>query len=343
MMNKSILVIGYFGYLTNQLDGQTIRTRSIHDLLKLKSNRDVYIFDTQCFKKSKLNLFKLIFLIFKADIIFDIGAHGNLKYLFPVIFLLSCISRSQLNFVSVGGWLFDFLKNKPFHRFLLSKTQNIYVQTKNLCNSLRLYNFKNVHHLNNFRNIDFPELDSNFLNRKIKKLVFLARVHPLKGVNILFDLKVELERLGFNDIEIDIYGPIYDLYESDFRAKLNKSNINYLGTVQPDEVNQVLKNYDLMLFPTKYFTEGFPGSILDAYISGLPVIATNWLNANEFIEEGLTGYIVDFDDNDQFIRKVITIVQNQSVLRAIRENILVTRKKYSNDAAWDVFESTLKL
>lgn len=33
-MQKNILIIGYFGYVTNQLDGQTIKTRNVFDLIK---------------------------------------------------------------------------------------------------------------------------------------------------------------------------------------------------------------------------------------------------------------------------------------------------------------------
>ncbi len=75
---------------------------------------------------------------------------------------------------------------------------------------------------------------------------------------------------------IDIYGPIYNEYLTEFEEECQNSseNLNYKGVLQPDEIYQVLSEYDLMLFPTQYYTEGFPGSILDAYISGLPVIAS---------------------------------------------------------------------
>ena len=32
--NNKILVFGNFGYLTNSLDGQTVKTRNIYDILK---------------------------------------------------------------------------------------------------------------------------------------------------------------------------------------------------------------------------------------------------------------------------------------------------------------------
>ncbi len=55
-MKRRILVLGYFGYLNNQLDGQTIKTRNIYELLLLKTsdNISVNIYDTQQYKCSKL-------------------------------------------------------------------------------------------------------------------------------------------------------------------------------------------------------------------------------------------------------------------------------------------------
>ena len=45
---KRILVLGYFGYLTNQLDGQTVKTRDVYRLVKEQSkDYSVDYFDTQ--------------------------------------------------------------------------------------------------------------------------------------------------------------------------------------------------------------------------------------------------------------------------------------------------------
>ena len=43
MNGKKILVIGYFGYKSNQLDGQTIKTRNVYKLIKLKKMIYVYL------------------------------------------------------------------------------------------------------------------------------------------------------------------------------------------------------------------------------------------------------------------------------------------------------------
>lgn len=341
MRNKKILVIGYFGYETNQLDGQTIRTRCIYSLLKSKSNWQIDYFDTQTLKKSKLKSLSLLRKMRQADTVFCIAAHRNLKYLFPMIYFMTTANKAKLNYVSIGGWLVGFLENKPIHSYMLRNIHSVYVQTEHLFLSLSKKNYSNVHLLHNFRITDYPSLDTEKNNGGKIRLVFMARVNPMKGVNLLFDLAKKIEELRFDHVSIDIYGPILESYKLEFFDKVSKSTINYVGVIQPDDIYGTLKNYDLMVFPTKFYTEGFPGTILDAYISGLPVIATNWLNAKEFIDDQQTGYIIDFDDESLFIDRVIELIENPDDIFRLKENVKKKRENYSAEAAWKVLKSKL--
>ena len=336
-----ILVLGYFGYLTNQIDGQTIKTRDVYSVLKDNCAEQVDYFDTQSFKSSKFNILKMIWMIIRSNKVFYLPAHNNLKYLFPIIFFLTKVFNSNLNYLVVGGWLFGFLKSKPIHRFMLKSISGIYVETNDLYFNLKKYGFNNLYKLHNFRVVDFPELANVDISKKHINMVFLARIHPMKGVNTLFDLEKKLMELNIRNFSIDIYGPVFEDYKDEFFSKINQSKINYKGVVEPINVYNVLKNYDITLFPTKYYTEGFPGTILDSYISGVPVLVTNWINAAEFVENNKTGYIVNFDDPNAFIDKVINLLQNPNNIFLLRENIKLIRNQYSANKAWEILEKVI--
>ena len=47
------LVLGYFGYRINQLDGQTVKTRDLFRLLKEHEGNNTVFFDTQEFQYKK--------------------------------------------------------------------------------------------------------------------------------------------------------------------------------------------------------------------------------------------------------------------------------------------------
>ena len=86
-MNK-VLVLGYFGYLTNQLDGQTVKTRDVYRLAKEQLNDcDVEYFDTQSLQKNKILVLKMFYKVMGCETLLYLPAHNNLKVFFPLIFI----------------------------------------------------------------------------------------------------------------------------------------------------------------------------------------------------------------------------------------------------------------
>ena len=55
----------------------------------------------------------------------------------------------------------------------------------------------------------------------------------------------------------------------------------------------ILNSYDMMIFPTYYAGEGVAGVIVDAFIAGLPVIASDLGSCREVISDKETGYLVN--------------------------------------------------
>jgi glycosyltransferase involved in cell wall biosynthesis len=344
-----ILVLGYFGYLTDQLDGQTVKTRNMYELLESKQeeiNSNVTFFDTQTFQRSKFNLLKMFIKISRCNVLIYLPAHNNLKYIFPFIFIWCKLFKIKIHYIIIGGWLGAFLENKMLHRYLLSKIDGIYSETSDLSKILKTkYRLNNVMQLHNYRITDFEDIDIQSLD--IEKadcnLVFMARIHPQKGVRTIFKLENELTRKGIKNISIDMYGPIFEDFKPEFKNLLEQSKIvKYKGILKTEEINKTLSHYSLMLFPTQYYTEGFPGSILDAYISGVPVVASNWKYATEFIEDNISGLISDFNNEEQFIEKVLYLIENKEEILRLKKGAIEQRTKYSPESAWNSLKINLE-
>ena len=85
-----------------------------------------------------------------------------------------------------------------------------------------------------------------------------------------------------------------------------------------------------MLLPTHFYTEGLPGSVVDAYISGIPVIVTEWKHSHEFVDDGKSGFIVPFEDGmQQMIDKVLLLEKDRELLRQLKTNALVKRMEFA--------------
>lgn len=328
---KKILVLGYFGYQTNQLDGQTVKTRDLYRLAKEQlTDCDVEYFDTQSLQKSKLLLFKMFFRVMCCKTLFYLPAHNNLKVFFPVIFILSQLFRFKIHYFVVGGWLREYLTHLPIHRFMLSRIRGIHTETKRLKKDLGdYYSFNNVDIFPNFRFFEFTPKSSE--SEKLR-IVFTARVMKQKGLDWIFDLADYISEHNLQDkYSITFFGPETEEEKEYFDNNVAKYDFaEYKGTLQPKEIHETLSKYDVMLLPTHFYTEGLPGSLVDAYISGIPVIVTEWKHSHEFVDDGKSGFIVPFENGkQQMIDRVISLENDRNLLRRMKANALIKRMEFA--------------
>jgi len=345
-MKNKVLVIGYFGYVTSQNDGQTIKTRNIYDLLK-NNNENIFTidyFDTQSFKLNKLLIFKMIWIMLFCNKIVYLPAQNNLTYIFPFIYIICKLKRIDILYFVVGGWLATYLENKKIHIFLLSKIRGIFTESEQLKSLLiKKYKFNNVTVFQNFRIHSFiPSFSQKSDDFDDFKIVFMARINRMKGIDAIFRLAEHIDNQygKYHQIVIDFWGPIEQKDEEFFRKKVDEFTfINYKGILDPEQIYTTLNTYDLSVLPTKYITEGFPGTILDSYISGIPVIVSNWKYAPEFVEQGKTGFIFDLNKEDEFYYFVNKLYRDRKILLEMKQNAFKKSKMYSSESAWLIIQN----
>lgn len=327
---KSILVIGYFGYNTGQLDGQTVKTRDVYRLTIEQTHDAVDYYDTEDFKFNKMSIFKMFWKVIKCHTLFYLPAHNNLKYVFPFIYMLSVVFKFNIHHFVVGGWLREFLTKLPIHRFMLSRINGIHAETKRLKNELEdYYGFNNVDIFPNFRFFEFNPKPSE--SNKLR-IVFMARVIKQNGLDWIFDLADYISEHNLQDkYSITFFGPEADEEKEYFESNVTKYEfVEYRGTLQPEDIHETLSNYDVMLLPTHFYTEGLPGSIVDAYISGIPVIVTEWKHSHEFVDDGKSGFIVPFENGkQQLIDRVISLEKDRILLRNMKAKALIKRLEFA--------------
>lgn len=64
------------------------------------------------------------------------------------------------------------------------------------------------------------------------------------------------------------------------------------------------------MFPTLFYTEGIPGTIIDAYAAGLPVISSKWESYGDVIEDNVTGIGYEFGSDDALVEVLEMIKSN---------------------------------
>lgn len=350
---KKILLIGAFGYKTNKLDGQTVKTRNIYQLLKQRTQHKINFFDTLNVRSNPFLLVQLCFIILRYDIIIIIPCSNSLNKLFIPLYRLSHIFKFEIICICIGGWQMEYFmggyKFKPHPKqFEISKRIKAFLpEISSVTDILRnKYKLSNCETFPNFRLESNDKPIKEFLQNSTDqlKLVFAGRINKQKGYETIFKL-VDYIILNKLNIKIDFYGQIDNLDYVDFISKINinQSITSYKGYIEPHNMIQTLRQYDAMLFPTKYYTEGVPGAILDAYLSGIPVIATTWKHAHEVIIDNTSGILVPFDNcQEEFNNAVVKIYHNREFLLNLKKGTTQALVPYSEETAWNILKKYIE-
>ena len=88
-----------------------------------------------------------------------------------------------------------------------------------------------------------------------------------------------------------------------------------------------LSNYYCMLFPTFYRGEGTPHSIIESFMAGLPVIASNWAYNSEIVEDKKTGLLFELN-TDQLFDSIVWSIKNKEAIKEMKSYCFNQSKKY---------------
>ena len=91
----------------------------------------------------------------------------------------------------------------------------------------------------------------------------------------------------------------------------------------------VLKNYFALLFPTQFYTEGIPGTIIDAYAAGVPVISSEWESFADVVDDNVTGIGYEFKNNDELIKILENIAADPSLILSMKKNCLTKAEDFT--------------
>lgn len=320
MKKSKIIFIGAIDIGHVATNGETRKNQ-----LLLRRFEDLYdqviAIDTNQWQKRPWCLLQLLFAL--------IGNNGV-----PVVISASDSSRLLLNFLYyfplkknvndwvIGGALHDKIRSGQFKLKSLVKLNRIIVEGEKMVTELKKMGLNNVVRVPNFKPIEYTPI----ITQKDKKdpfhFVFLSRIHPLKGIKEIVEACKELNSHGYaNQFDIDFYGAIEPGFENDFKGLIALcDNIHYKGflNLTNDDGYKALSQYDTMLFPTYWPNEGFPGVVIDSYIAGLPIIATDWNLNKELVKDGETGFIISVHDSHELAVKMQKIIDNDINLHQMR-------------------------
>lgn len=345
---KKAVIIGHFGFGYNYSDGQTIKTHNIYNALaKIYGEEQIKPVDTHGGITSLVKApFILLKAFFQSKNIIILPAHRGLRVYAPIIWAYKKLFHNVgVHYAVIGGWLPPLLEKKCFLRKTIKSIDYIYVETNTMKASLESLGIKSVV-MPNFKTLKINSSTKDIcIQAEPLPLCTFSRVMKQKGIedaiNAVVAINEKEKKTGYS---LDIYGPIDPTEKQWFEELMAKQPeyIKYMGVVSQDKIVDTLSRYFSLLFPTRFYTEGVPGTIIDAYASGLPVIVSKWQSYKDIVEEDITGFAYEFGNTDELESSLYQALKNPSLINSLRENCRQYAKRYSADEAIKIFDERLK-
>ncbi|KGX89962.1 glycoside hydrolase [Pontibacillus halophilus JSM 076056 = DSM 19796] len=334
-MNKRIGVCGSLAFHTNQIDGQTIKTKNVYDeLIKYNQFSRIFTTDTFGWRKNPVKLLiNAVLMFFKSDILIILPGKNGLGVFIRLFVWLNLFSKKNIRYIVIGGWLSEYIDQNPGISKYLNKLNGIYVESLKMKSDLETRDIKNVKHMPNFKRLDKTHIiDYNTRQGPPYRFCTFSRVTKSKGIEEAIKAVTAMNfEYGYDLINLDIYGPVDPQFKERMEdlIKVSNASVKYKGTVDHNATPKTLQRYKSLLFPTFYEGEGFPGTFIDAFNVGLPVIASDWKYNNEIIQDEVNGLLFPVNDVKSLQSKIIKLIElNNEDYKIICENALSTSDLY---------------
>lgn len=314
---KIVCICGHFGNGTNMNDGQTVKTRVLGNELKRQLGAsEVHCIDTHGRMKQILMFPRLVYALAVCRNVIILPAQNGLPLMTKWLSIWNRMFNRKLHYSVIGGWLASFLDSHQKTKEHLKSFHKIYAETSTMKRALVAHGLDNVQVIANCKQlpvISTDNLQANYGNPL--RLVTFSRVMKQKGIEdlirIVRDVNTKLQTTAF---QLDIYGPIdpeeHDWWDGQMELISQTDYIQYKGSAPADKSVEILNNYFALMFPTRFFTEGIPGTILDAYAAGVPVISSRWESFADLIDEGSTGLGFEFENWNE-LRSILVRIYNE--------------------------------
>ncbi|WP_191560585.1 glycosyltransferase family 4 protein [Metabacillus idriensis] len=150
-----------------------------------------------------------------------------------------------------------------------------------------------------------------------KVIIYTGRLVELKGVHHLITALSKLKELR-NDWVCWIVGSGDNSEELKNQVKTLGLSDMILFFGKRDDIPYLLANSDIFVLPS--LLENQPLSVIEAQISGKPVIVTDAGGLPEIVQHGVTGIVTPAGDTDMLSKNLNLLLENEKYSRALGTN-----------------------
>ncbi len=144
-------------------------------------------------------------------------------------------------------------------------------------------------------------------------LLFLGRLEAIKGIDVLIEAAWRAK-----DVPLEIAGSVSELLASRLPEILSE-NAKYVGLKHGQELTDLIHNALAVVLPSICY-ENQPFSVLEAFASGKPVIASDLGGMTELVAHGERGLLVKPGDPAALAEALHWAITNRTCMKVMGSN-----------------------
>jgi glycosyltransferase involved in cell wall biosynthesis len=196
-----------------------------------------------------------------------------------------------------------------------------------------------------------------------KKILFVGRISPEKGLHLLLDAFREINR-RYPNTELEIVGSevvaprecvfgtsnepevlgLSQFYSGSYLEKLKRrlspdieTRVMFAGYVSHEELPAHYKDADIVINPS--LSEAFGMSLAEGMSSGIPVIATRVGGMRSVVQEGKTGLLVEANNSLALVEAVCYLLSNDELRKSMGK---IGRQRALDLFSWEKITESLE-
>jgi len=162
------------------------------------------------------------------------------------------------------------------------------------------------------------------------EIISASRLSHRKGFNYVIDA-VNMLKEEYPNIHLTIAGGEGDA-EKELKEQVKQLGledmVTFSGHYVFEEIAPKYRQADVFVFPS--LNEGMSNNMLEAMASGLPIIMTPTGGAEELIEDGKNGFIVNFKDSADIAKKIEILIKDPEM----RKKMAHDSRKRAESMSW---------
>jgi glycosyltransferase involved in cell wall biosynthesis len=158
------------------------------------------------------------------------------------------------------------------------------------------------------------------INSEDKIVLYLGRIHWIKGVDVLVKAFAEVAR-KLDNVKLALVGPD-DGYLNELQAMISALKIDdkvlIVGPLYLSDKIEAYVDADVYVLPSRF--EAFPIGMLEAYACGKPVITSAVGGMKDLVVDGVTGLLIGPEDSEQLAEAMLSLLNDHERAEELGES-----------------------